>query len=40
MRNAPLATDVDEWLSRLAPEPRAALDKLRAQIRAAADTQG
>ena len=36
MRNAPLATDVDEWLSRLAPEPRAALDKLRAQIRAAA----
>ncbi len=36
MRNAPLATDVDEWLSRLAPEPRAALEKLRAQIRAAA----
>jgi uncharacterized protein YdhG (YjbR/CyaY superfamily) len=36
MRNAPLAADVDHWLSRLAPEPRAALEKLRAQIRAAA----
>ena len=36
MRGVPAATDVDEWLSRLAPEPRAALEKLRAQIRAAA----
>jgi uncharacterized protein YdhG (YjbR/CyaY superfamily) len=36
MRNTPLAADVDHWLSRLAPEPRAALEKLRAQIRAAA----
>ena len=36
MRNAPVATDVDHWLSRLAPEPRAALEKLRAQILAAA----
>lgn len=36
MRNAPVAADVDHWLSRLAPEPRAALEKLRAQIHAAA----
>jgi uncharacterized protein YdhG (YjbR/CyaY superfamily) len=36
MRNTPLAADVDHWLSRLAPEPRAAIEKLRAQIRAAA----
>jgi uncharacterized protein YdhG (YjbR/CyaY superfamily) len=36
MRNAPLAKDVDAWLARLAPEPRAALEKLRAQIHAAA----
>ena len=36
MRNEPLARNVDAWLARLAPEPRAALEKLRAQIRAAA----
>jgi uncharacterized protein YdhG (YjbR/CyaY superfamily) len=36
MRGAPVTTDTDDWLSRLAPEPRAALEKLRAQIRAAA----
>jgi len=36
MKNAPLAKDVDAWLTRLAPEPRAALEKLRAQIHAAA----
>jgi uncharacterized protein YdhG (YjbR/CyaY superfamily) len=36
MRSAPVATDIEHWLSRLAPEPRAALEKLRAQIRAAA----
>ncbi len=36
MRNAPLAKDIDAWLARLAPEPRAALEKLRAQIHAAA----
>ena len=36
MKNAPLAKDVDAWLARLAPEPRAALEKLRAQIHAAA----
>jgi uncharacterized protein YdhG (YjbR/CyaY superfamily) len=36
MRNEPLAKDVDAWLARLAPEPRAALEKLRAQIHAAA----
>jgi uncharacterized protein YdhG (YjbR/CyaY superfamily) len=36
MRNEPLATDIDAWLARLAPEPRAALEKLRAQIHAAA----
>lgn len=36
MRNAPVAADIDHWISRFAPEPRAALEKLRAQIRAAA----
>lgn len=36
MRNAPVAADVEHWFSRLAPEQRAALEKLRAQIRAAA----
>jgi len=36
VRQAPDATDVDDWLSRLAPVPRAALEKLRAQIHAAA----
>jgi uncharacterized protein YdhG (YjbR/CyaY superfamily) len=36
MRSAPVASDIDHWLSRLAPETRAALEKLRAQIRAAA----
>ena len=36
MRNEPLAKTVDAWLARLAPEPRVALEKLRAQILAAA----
>ncbi len=36
MRNAPVASSVDQWLARLASEPRAALEKLRAQIHAAA----
>jgi len=36
MRDGPVATDVDHWLSRLAPLPRAALENLRAQIHAAA----
>jgi uncharacterized protein YdhG (YjbR/CyaY superfamily) len=36
MRDASLAKDVDQWLSRLEPTQRAALQKLRAQIRAAA----
>ena len=36
MRSAPLAATVDQWLARLAPEQRAALEKLRAQIHAAA----
>jgi uncharacterized protein YdhG (YjbR/CyaY superfamily) len=36
MRGLPPAKTIDEWLARLAPEPRAALDKLRAQILAAA----
>jgi uncharacterized protein YdhG (YjbR/CyaY superfamily) len=36
MRGLPPAKSVDEWMSRLAPAPRAALEKLRAQIRAAA----
>lgn len=36
MRGEPVAKDIDHWLSRLAPEPRAALEKLRGQIRKAA----
>lgn len=36
MRGAPVAKDVDQWLARLEPERRAALEKLRAQILAAA----
>ena len=32
----PVAATIDAWLARLAPEPRAALEKLRSQIRAAA----
>jgi len=36
MRGLPPAGSVEDWLSRLAPAPRAALEKLRAQIRAAA----
>jgi uncharacterized protein YdhG (YjbR/CyaY superfamily) len=36
MRGAPVAKSVEEWLKRLAPEQRAALEKLRAQISAAA----
>ncbi len=36
MRGEPVAKSVDEWLKRLAPEQRAALEKLRAQIHAAA----
>lgn len=36
MRGLPPARSVEDWLSRLAPTPRAALEKLRAQIRAAA----
>jgi uncharacterized protein YdhG (YjbR/CyaY superfamily) len=36
MRGAPAAKDVEHWLSRLEPKQRAALEKLRAQIRAAA----
>ena len=36
MRGAPPASDVDHWLSRLEPKQRAALEKLRAQIKAAA----
>jgi len=36
MRGAPVAKSVDEWLKRLPPEQRAALEKLRAQILAAA----
>lgn len=36
MRRAPVAKSVDEWLKRLAPEQRAALEKLRAQILTAA----
>ncbi len=27
MKDAPGTTDTDDWLSRLAPEPRAALEK-------------
>lgn len=36
MRNAPVAADIDHWLSRLEAAQRTALEKLRAQIRAAA----
>lgn len=36
MRGGPVAKDVEHWLSRLEPKQRAALEKLRAQIRAAA----
>ena len=36
MRGAPVAKDVDSWLARIEPELRAALEKLRAQILAAA----
>ena len=36
MRGAPVAKDVDQWLARLGPEPRGALQKLREQILAAA----
>lgn len=36
MRGVPVAKDVDHWFSRLAPEQRAALKKLRAQILRAA----
>ena len=36
MRDTPVAASIDQWLARLAPEPRAALEKLRDQIRAAA----
>ena len=36
MRGAALAKDIDQWLSRLEPKQRAALEKLRAQIRSAA----
>ena len=36
MRDAPIAADIDHWLSRLPPEQRSALEKLRAQIHAAA----
>lgn len=32
----PVAATIDAWLARLAPEPRAALEKLRKQIHAAA----
>jgi uncharacterized protein YdhG (YjbR/CyaY superfamily) len=36
MRGAPVATDTDDWLSRLAPELLIDVEKRRAQIRAAA----
>ena len=36
MRNAPVAADIDHWLSRLEAAQRTALEKLRAQTRAAA----
>lgn len=36
MRGAPVASSVDQWLARLQPELRVALEKLRAQILAAA----
>ena len=36
MRGAPVAKSVDQWLARVEPKQRAALEKLRAQIRSAA----
>lgn len=36
MRGAPAAKSVEQWLGRVEPKQRAALEKLRAQIRAAA----
>ncbi len=36
MRGQPVATSVDQWLARLQPEQQVALEKLRAQILAAA----
>lgn len=36
MRGEPVAKSVDQWLARLAPAQRSALEKLRAQILAAA----
>ena len=36
MRGVPVAKDVEQWLARLEPVRRAALEKLRAQILAAA----
>lgn len=36
MRGAPVATDTDDWLSRLAPELLIDVEECRAQIRAAA----
>lgn len=36
MKDSHAVASIDQWLARLAPEPRAALEKLRDQIRAAA----
>lgn len=36
MRGIPVAKDVDHWFARLPPDQRAALEKIRAQILAAA----
>lgn len=36
MRGIPVARDVEHWLSRMDPKQRTALEKLQAQIRAAA----
>jgi uncharacterized protein YdhG (YjbR/CyaY superfamily) len=36
MRGAPVAKSVDQWLARIEPKQRAALERLRAQILAAA----
>jgi uncharacterized protein YdhG (YjbR/CyaY superfamily) len=36
VRGAPAAKSVEQWLGRVEPKQRAALEKLRAQIRAAA----
>ena len=36
MRGMPVAKDIEHWLSRLTAQQRAALEKLRAQIKAAA----